>query len=158
MEQWTNMNQEFTQWTNSKLGGPPSNLAAISSNYNFSHKTLTAWKVEKTTAHQRLIVKVQKLIETLFQAQNYPFLSKYMNCISWPSPFYVWLCPMFQFTDFVERMWGKKCVTDGMCQDTLAYCMKETTRTFLYTSHRWHRYHVHSYRYLLSSCRYAYLT
>jgi len=32
-----------------------------------------------------------------------------------------------QFTDFVERMWGKKCVTDGMCQDTLAYCMKETT-------------------------------
>ena len=24
-------------------------------------------------------------------------------------------------------MWGGKCVTDGQCQETLAYCMKETT-------------------------------
>jgi hypothetical protein len=76
---------ELEQWTNMNLPNesvPPSIFAVNSNNYNFSHKTFTAWKVEKTTAHQRLITKVQKPEDTLIQAQNYPFLSKYMNSIS----------------------------------------------------------------------------
>ncbi len=42
---------------------------------------LTAWKVEKTTAHVRLIFEVQKLLEALLKTQNYTFLSKYFNYI-----------------------------------------------------------------------------
>ncbi len=49
--------------------------------------TLTSWKVAKTTAHQRLIFKVQKPVEIPILKKNSPFLSKYFNYISWPSPF-----------------------------------------------------------------------
>ncbi len=43
---------------------------------------ITTWKVAKTTAHQRLIFKVQKLAEALIQTQNYTFFSKYLNSIT----------------------------------------------------------------------------
>ncbi len=35
--------------------------------------TLTAWKVVKTTAHQRLIFKVKKLADALFRPELYIF-------------------------------------------------------------------------------------
>jgi hypothetical protein len=38
------------------------------------------------TAHQRLISKVQKLLEALIETQNYTFLSNHSNSISLPSP------------------------------------------------------------------------
>jgi hypothetical protein len=45
-------------------GGSPSNLAANSNKYNFSVNP-NVWKVTKMTAHQKLIFKVQKLVEAL---------------------------------------------------------------------------------------------
>jgi hypothetical protein len=52
-----------SQWD--KYQVPPRKFTANSNKYNFSQyvSPLTTWKVAKTTAHQKLIFKVQKLEE-----------------------------------------------------------------------------------------------
>ncbi len=47
-----------------------------------------------TTSHLRSILKIQKPVEVLLFTNNYLFLSRYLNYISWPSPLKVH-CKLF---------------------------------------------------------------
>ncbi len=85
----------FYEWTNKNKKGPRVDWQRTPINiiYPAYFFNLTAWKVTKpTTAHQRLILEVQKPVEALIHTQNYPFSSAYMNSVSWPSP-YKWETP-----------------------------------------------------------------
>ncbi len=54
---------------------------------------LTAGKMAIRTAHQRRLIKGQKLVEVPIHTWTYLFLSTYLDFISWPSPFNVFSVP-----------------------------------------------------------------
>ncbi len=86
LEQWTNWNQEFVSWTNRKQGVLLVIWQPTPNKYNLSHVfTLTAWKMANMTANQRLIQSSKTSRGSYLDPD--PFLSKYLNSMSWPSPF-----------------------------------------------------------------------
>ncbi len=88
--------------------------------------------------------------EAPIYTKNYPFLSKYLNSISWPSPFKVMHLQhsLFLFdTDFLDRrIWIGFLWSSG--SGYLAYGTKEEIRnlpiTLSFYFHSWKRIHIYS--------------
>jgi hypothetical protein len=66
----------------------PCPFKVVSNNYYFQYIfTLTAGKTATAIAHQIKILEIQKQVKVLSWTQNYSFVSKNLNYISWPRPF-----------------------------------------------------------------------